>query len=285
MAIQLTIIDADNDLIADGPATINQNFQSIETHINAIEDVLQTDSSTLKLTNKATIPNNSIESDSITLVIAAGNALVVSPDGGSSVASISAEGQITVRNVIATGVDAETSSFGDAIFTGDITAEGGVAIDGLLDLSQENSRVARKYRTLSVTDANIGTSATSPVDVTNDDILYLDYYNSGGALGGDADVRLDTSGLADGQILKIICLRTNTGGVQRLNNGAVGTEIFAYIDPNGSGFTTVSSATKPAFAPNASPDNQSWMLAQWTDIGGGNYRLVVLDSVNVSGIS
>ena len=61
MAITLILIDADNDIIADGPAVLNQNFQSIEQHINNLEEIVQTDSNTIKLANKATIPNNSIE--------------------------------------------------------------------------------------------------------------------------------------------------------------------------------------------------------------------------------
>jgi len=284
MAINLTLIDADNDIIADGPVTLNQNFQSIEQHINSIEEIVQTDSSTIKLTNKATIPNNSIESDAITLVISTGNALIVSPDGGGAVASIDAEGQISGRNIIATGVGVEGSSFGDATFTGDVAAEGEVSIDGLLKLNNTNSRVAKKYRTLAVSDANIGNAATNPVNVTFDDVLYLNYNNGGGALGGDADVKLDTSLLEDGQVIKLICMRTNVGGAQRLNNGGVGTEVFAYVDANGVGFQTISSAVKPAFEPAASPNNQSYLVAQWTDIGGGNYRLVVLESKNVSGV-
>jgi len=284
MAITLTLIDADNDIIADGPATLNANFQSIEQHINDIEDIVQTDSSTIKLTNKATIPNNSIESDAITLVIATGDALIVSPDGGGAVASITAEGEITGRNIIVTGVGAEGSSFGDATFTGAVAAEGEVSIDGLLKLNNPNSRVARKYRSFAISDANIGLAATNPIDISVDDTLYLNYDNGGGALGGDADVNLDTSLLEDGQVIKLICLRVNVGGAQRLNNGGVGTEVFAYIDANGVGFQTISSAVKPAFEPAASPDNQSWLIAQWTDIGGGNYRLVVLESKNVSGV-
>lgn len=283
MAIQLTLIDPDNDIIADGPATLNANFQSIEQHINNLEDIVQTDTKTIKLTNKATIPNNSIEADSLTLVLATGNAFIINPDGGGATISMNSEGQISGRNIVVTGVGAEASAFGDAIFSGAITA-GNTTIDGLLKLNEANSRMARKYRTLSVTDANIGNAATSPVDVTMDDILYLDYNNGAAPLGGDADIKLDTSNLEDGQIIKLTCLRTNSGGAQRLNNGAVGTEVFAYIDPNGSGFQTISSATKPAFEPQSSPDNQSWMELQWTDIGGGNYRLVVLDSKNVSGV-
>lgn len=283
MAIQLTLIDADNDIIADGPATLNQNFQAIETHINSLEELLQTDSKTIRLTNKATIPNNSIEADSITLVLAAGNAIVINPDGGGATISMSSVGQISARNVVVTGVGAEASSFGDATFTGNITAKS-ILVDGLLKMNEANSRMARKYRKIAVTDANIGVSATNPISVATDDILYLDYNNSGGSLGGDGDVKLDTSELVDGQVLNIICFRTNSGGSQKLNNGAVGTEIFAYIDPNGAGYQTVSSAVKPSFEPQASPNNQSWLKAQWTDIGGGNYRLVVLNSKNVSGI-
>ena len=283
MAITLTLIDADNDIIADGPAVLNQNFQSIEQHINDLEELVQTDSNTIKLTNKATIPNNSIEAASITLVVATGNALIISPDGAGATVTIDSVGEITARNIIVTGVDTEASQFGDATFNGDVIA-GNVVVDGLLKMNEANSRMARKYRSLAVTDANIGNAATSPVDVTTDDVLYLDYNNAGGALGGDADVKLDTSNLEDGQVIKITCLRTNTGGVQKLNNGTVGVEVFAYVDPNGSGFQTISSTTKPAFAPLASPDNQSWLEAQWTDIGGGNYRLVILDSKNVTGV-
>lgn len=283
MAITLILIDADNDIIADGPAVLNQNFQSIEQHINNLEEIVQTDSNTIKLANKATIPNNSIEAASATLVVATGNALIVNPDGAGVTVTIDSIGEITARNIIVTGTAAEASQLGDAIFNGDITA-GNVVVDGLLKMNEANSRIARKYRLLAVTDANIGNAATSPVNVTADDILHLDYNNAGGALGGDADVKLDTSNLEDGQIIKITCLRINTGGSQRLNNGSVGTEVFAYIDPNGSGFQTISSTIKPAFAPLASPDNQSWLEAQWTNIGGGNYRLVVLDSKNVTGV-
>lgn len=283
----VTIINIDpNDPISNGPSEINANFSAVKQHIEELESLLSPSNNTLKLTNLTTIPANSIESEAITLTKASGNALVIAPAGGSTVATIDVDGNASVNKVVASGTgSANRSEFQDVLIDGEVELNGDLTANALLDLKATDGRIAYKSTVYTITDANVGNSATNPLDISKQAVIYLDYHNSGNSLGNNGEVKLDLTNMEEGQIIEFLCLRTNAGGSQALHNGDSGSEIFAYIDPTGSGFTTISSTTKPAFTPGSTPDNRSRLKCQWKDIGGGNFRLVVLEAENVTGVN
>lgn len=283
MAITLTTINV-NDPVANGPATINGNFSTIKQHIDDIENLLNPANGKLQLTSQTTIANNSIECAAITLTAATGNVLVVSPNGGTATVTLTATGALSLLNVVATGTGADKSSFGDADFTGAVNFNSDTKAKGKLLLNDANTQIANKYRVAVLADTNMGSGATAPLDISKDQLVYLDYDNSGNPLAGSGQLKLDTTNLLDGQILKLHCYRDNASGMA-LYNGTTGNEVFAFIDPNGTGYTSIAAASCPEFAPSSSPNNQSWLVVQWTNIGSGTFRLVVLDSKLVNNVN
>lgn len=281
--ITLTTIDP-NDPISDGPSDINDNFSTIKQHIDDLENLLNPSNNTMKLQDKVTIPANSIESSTIALTGLTGILITINPDGAGATYTVSSDGDIVARKITCSGTGANKSVFADLDITGALGITGVTTLNELLDLTSANSRVARKYSKYDIVDGNLGSGATAKVDISKDYVIYFDYDNGGGALAGDADVHLDTANFVLGQIFRIHCFRINATGM-KLHNGGVGTEVFAFIEPNGAGYTTISSTTKPEFDPSTTPDNQSWLEVQWTDIGAGELRLVVLDSKLMVGVS
>ncbi len=278
MAITLVTIDPNNP-ISDGPTEINSNFTAVKSHIDDLEALLAPATNTLKLTNTTTIPNNSIESATITLSATSGNAFVVAPGGGSSTFSVTFDGIATGFKFVATGTGSGNASlFQFATFAGDVTFSGAAAFAGVVDFTAAGTVIKNKVTTFTITDANCGSGATNKVDVSKEQLVLLDYNNSGGALAGNADVNLDLTSLVEGSVIEIHCLRKNSSGNQKLYNGTSGNEIFAYIDPNGSGITTISNTSLPTFDVQPSPDNKCYIRCRFTNIGGGTFRLLVIDS-------
>jgi hypothetical protein len=282
MAITLTPINPSDPMSA-GPQTLNNNFTAIKQHIDDIEALLNPSSNTLKLTNILTIPNGSIEASTFAASAATGIVFLVNPNATGVTMSITAEGDISARKIDLTGTGTEKSTIADLDINGALNINGNTVVGGLVSFTGTNARVAHKYSVIGIVDGNIGAAATNTVDISKEHIVYLDYNNGAAALSGDADVKLDTTNFANGQIFKLYCFRKNANAM-RLHNGGVGTEVFAYIDPNGAGYTTISSTTKPQFDVQVSPNNQSFIEVQWTNIGAGTYRLVVLDSKNIIGV-
>jgi hypothetical protein len=157
-------------------------------------------------------------------------------------------------------------------------------MNGVLDLAKTNSVVKNKYTRINVVSANTGASAATPLDLSKQNRVFLDYTNGGSALSNGGQVKLDTTNFVDGQELEIHCAGTNSAGMA-FRNGTNGSEIFAYIDPSTGGFSTISALTMPTFAPQASPNNQSYMRCMWTNIGSNVFRLVILESVRMTGVS
>lgn len=279
--ITLATINA-NDPISDGPNTLNSNFSAIKQHIDDLENLLNPTNNTLKLTNLATIPNDSIESASITLTQTSGNVLVVAPNGGTATLTITFDGKISGTNVTLTGTGADKSVIEDLDINGDLNINGDAVVDALINFSGANARVAWKTRMITLVDANMGSGATVLIDVSKDAITHLDYYNGGVALAGNSELKLDTTNFIEGQIFEFHCARINSGGM-RFYNGTLSNEIFAYLEPNGAGYTSVAAGTKPEFTPSTTPNNQSYGRFQWTNIGGGNMRLVLLNQLNMTG--
>jgi hypothetical protein len=274
----MDIVDIElSDLVSNGPNVINQNFATVKSHVESLESILNPESSVLKLTDLLSIPNGGIESSSLALTLGAGLAFVINPGGNGNVMTVSTTGAISCKSVVTT----DTSTFAGLVTTG-LGVNGVFQMNGELDVSLINSVVKEKYTTYSISDANIGNDASNPIDLSKQKYVDFDYYNGGVNLGGDADVKLDMSNMVHKQIIRIQCFRTNGAGMS-LNNGVSGNEVFAYIDPT-QGYVTVSASTKPSFNPQSSPNNQSYLVCQYRNIGGGVYKLVILEAKNVSGV-
>ncbi len=270
-----------NDAIANGPAIINQNFQLAKTHIDDLEDLLNPVSNSLQLTALATIPANSAEMASLTLTAITGLVFTVAPNGASAVATIDSAGVATFLKILATGAGAPNKSvLQDLDINGLATFNGNAALLGLVNLTGPNSRLASKYRVVSLTNANMGGSATTPVDISKDNVLFLDY----SAVSVTTGIKFDLTAVADGQEFLLILLKNAAGGTNALNNGTSGNEIYSFIDP-ASGFITISSSVEPQFTPIASPNELSFVKLKYLNIGGGNFRLVVLDAKQMSGVA
>lgn len=272
-----------SDLVDNFPASYNSNMNSIKVHIDDLENMLISASKTLKLTNLTSVPNGGIEASVITLTATTGNVFSVSPNGGTAVAVLTSAGALTAVSITATGTGSSKSSIVDLDITGILQITGYTTINSKILFTGANSQLAFKSRVVAITNAMTGSGATNPLDISKDYIVYLDCNNSGATLANDSEIKLDTSNLIEGQIIKFHLLRQNIGS-QKFFNGATGAEIFAYVDPT-AGFVSIAAGTKPEFQPSASPNNQSYVLTQWTNIGGGVFRLVILESKNVINVS
>lgn len=278
--ITLTPIDP-NDAIANGPAVLNQNFDTIKTHIDDLEDLLSPVNKSLRLTSLATIPANSIEAATMTLTGISGLVLAIAPNAGPAVASLDSVGVMTVLKLIATGPGAANKSVLQQLEVqgqGDFDAV--VNFLDLVNLTSPNARQATKYRVLALVNGNMGNAASNPVDISKDNIIFLDY----SAVSLTSGLNLNLSGVADGQEFTFILHRNAASGTNALYNGTTGNEIFAYLDP-ASGFVTVSSLVEPQFTPAPSPNQLSFMKVKYMNIGGGNFRLVVLDHKQTAGVN
>jgi hypothetical protein len=281
MAITLVNIDQ-NDAIANAPAILNQNFDTIASHIDDLEELLSPVSKTIKLTNLTTIPANSIEAESLVLTKSSGLVMVVSPGGGAAVASLDVNGIMSVFKIVASGIgDANKSVLQDLEALGASSFQGASAFGNLVSLVGADSRLATKSRRVNLTDANMGETATNPIDVSKDNILMLDYSGVTIVEG----IKFDLTNMVEGQELTLILLRNAAGGTQALHNGTTGNEIYAYINPATTGFVTISSATRPQFTPAASPNQLSIIKVKWMNVGSGTFRLVVIDSKQATGVA
>jgi len=280
--IQLTRLSL-NALVVNYINTHNQNCVVLENSINALNDLIATNSKTVSLT--ARIPskqNGSAEMSALYLTAEAGIVFSVNPNGGNAVAALDVSGILSLVKVAASGTGDNKSTFADANFSGAVGIDGGLTVNSHLNMLGSNSKSSWKYRSVTVTSSMTGAGATNPLDISKDYIIHLDYNNSGAALPNNSEIKLDTSGLSEGQIVKFYCLRENSGG-QRIFNGTTGAEVFAYINPS-SGMVSISAATKPTFSPAAAPDGLTYMVCQWTNIGGNQFRLLVIESKNVTNV-
>lgn len=276
-----------NQPISEAPAVLNGNFTAIKQHIDDLEGIIGISAKTIKLTNFVTLPNGSAEMASLVLTGNTGLVLAVAPNGGAAAATLDFEGRIAVKKLTASGTGTERSVIADLLVSGASEFTSPVTVNAAFKIIGANARKVEKYRVIQITDANIGPAATNPVDASKDIYLMLDCDNGGNPLcpsGQEPIIKLDTTQFMDGQILWMYCYRKNVLSGQKLYNGTAGAEIFAYINPT-TGYQSISYLVYPEFAPQASPNSQSWIKLQWTNIGGGNYRLVVLDSLNVNGVS
>jgi hypothetical protein len=286
MAITITNLDP-NSPISQGPATINQNFATVKTAVDALQALLNAANNTMKLTNLTTIPANSAEMSSLTLTAASGTAISLNPSGGSATFSLTFDGKISGLNITLTGTGVDKSVIADLDVNGAVAfgTASTVNANGKFLFRGTNSQLAFKYLKVDIVDANTGASATNPIDVSKEYTLMFNYDNSATPLANAGVVKLDTTNVEDGQILRIHCIGTNASGMKLYNGASLGNEIFAYIDPASNTFTSISHLVEPTFSPTASPNNQSFLEVQWINIGGGNFRFVILDSKNMTNVN
>lgn len=265
------------------PSILNANFSLIETNINLLLNKLDTANSSLKLVSSlASVPQGGVGASNLILI---GNTGIISKiikiSGITQTVTYSCDvdGNITSNDITSSG-DITVAGFVEV--TGIINAFGGIKLVGILDITE--GVVKNKYESINVVSANTGASAANPIDPAGSQIVFLNYDNSGNALGNAGAVKLVTANLTEGQIIEFHCTGTNVSG-QSFYNGTSGNEIFAYTNPGGPGFTSISNTVKPSFNPGSAPDTKSWMRVMWMDIGSGVFRLVVLDSKNVDGVS
>lgn len=266
------------------PGLVNASLTIIKDAVNALLSGYDTGNNSIKLVNVSSVAAGTVAAAGISLYSSSTNTVlsVYQNVSNSNVLTVSltTDGVATLKKVVVNG--SAESSFGAALrVTGVLYADGGMECDGVLDLSKTNSAVKNKYLTKSLVDAN---TSTSPLDLGSHYIVFLNYYNGGSNLANSGAVKINTSTLREGQILRLHCLGSNGSGM-KLYNGTNGNEIFAFIDPSTHDFNTISASTLPTFSPSTSPNNQSWLEVMWMNIGSGTYRLVVLNSKLVSGVS
>lgn len=280
MAISWTEIN-DSDEISSAPAVLNGNFTVFEEHINAIEELLNPTNKVINLTNKTTLPNGGIEGSAVVATATSGNLFVGSPNGGALVFYVTYEGDITGRKTVLSGTGDNKSTIAEAVIN--TLSVGSLTLTGVVDLTGASTVVKQKYGSVQLTDSNIGAAASSPVDISKGNNLFFNYYNGGVALTGVADVKLDLANMVEGQVVRIHCLGSNASGM-RIFNGTTNNEIFARINPSTGGFQSIAAASKPTFSVSTAPNDQAWLVCQWVNIGGGTFRLLILDSKNISNI-
>jgi hypothetical protein len=268
------------------PNLINASLTIVKDAINSMLAGYDPDNNSVKLVSVGSVPAGTIAAAGISLYASSGNVLAVYQNvSNSNVLSVSvtADGVATIKKLVVNG--SLESLFGAALrVSGILYADNGVEVNGILDLSKSGSVVKHKYATAAIVDANTGANATVPLELATAEKVFLNYGNGGSSLANTGAVKINTSSLHDGQVVELYCLGGNSSGM-RLYNGTNGSEVFAYINPATGAFTSVSAVTLPAFTPAASPNNQSYLKCMWMNIGSNTFRLVVLDSKNVTGVS
>jgi len=279
MSITLTRINS-AEAIKSAPDLFNQNYDILENTINNQLSLLSITDNKLKLTNFLSIPSNSIEAATIAITGQSGNVISVSPAGAGNILTIDNLGNLTAKSLIANGTGNTDKSVFNTVDVLEILNVNEIVLAGNLNLSGTNTKVIKKLDTIDLTDANFGASAPNPLDIQYNSTILLNY----SAVTSTDGLNLDTSNITEGQEFELHCLTTSTSGNQKLYNGTSGDEIFAYINPTGTGITIISNTVSPEFVPTA-VDTKSYLKIRWTNIGGGIFKFLVIDSKNVTGVS
>lgn len=274
-----------SDVISDAPAYFNDIFESIETHINGIEKVIDDKTKIINLTDKAvSTQNGSMVVNTITLVGANGILLSLSPNAVEELLSIDAKGNIICQKIVAKSEE-EPSEFKEIVTKG-IESTDVLKASGIVDFGGSVGLV-KNYSVIKLKQNNIGANATTPVKIDDKQIVYFDYSEITNVGGGLNDVKIDISNLKDGQIWKFYLLGRSAVGESRIYNGSTGDELFCFVNPlnQSSGYHTIPASAQPTFKPLAQTNRKTaWMEVQWTNVGSGIYRFVILDGANMENI-
>lgn len=274
-----------SDVISDAPAYFNDIFETLETHINNLEKVIDDKTKIINLTDKAvSTQNGSMIVNTITLVGTNGVLLSLNPGAIEELLSIDAKGNITCQKVVAESEE-EPSEFKEVVAKGVETTDT-LKATGLVDFGGAVGLV-KNYSVIKLKQNNIGANATTPVKIDDKQIIYFDYSEITNVGGGLNDVKIDISTLKDGQIWRFYLLNKSAVGESRIYNGSTGDELFCFINPlnQSSGYHTIPASAQPAFKPLAQINKKTaWVEVQWTNIGSGIYRFVILDGANMENI-
>ncbi len=282
MAYTATLIDP-NTPISGGPTVININFTAIAAEFASIENFLNPSAQTLRMTSLfSSIPAGGAEAASISLSKSSGNAIIIAPSGGTVNYTVDVNGVTTGLKYIATGTGGgDISIFQKSTFNGATINNASSTFNSVVDFRGATTVIQSKYNLITITSSMIGSGATTPLDLSKEDVAIIDCSNGAVGFGGSPYIKLDTTNLKDGQIINIYLAAVNTDG-QGLYNGD---GLFYYLNTAGSGLTAISPSVHPIFLPSTSPDTQSYIKLQYLNIGGGIYKFVVLESLHVTGVS
>ena len=197
--------------------------------------------------------------------------LNVIPNGTSSVMSISNLGDITCNSINGVG---GSSTLGDTTTSKLTTQE--LVSNTKTDLS--GSSLVLSHDVVQIVSANIGSSATNPLDISNKQIVMLDGSNGGTQLvapASDATIKLDTTNVVTGQIIEFRLLKKNNTNKLKMLNGDATAPLFAKID-FASGYQDIAYTVYPEFDDTFNGD--VFLKCQWVETSAGQFRLVILES-------
>lgn len=264
------------------PAIINTNFQNVNNELTSIANLLNVANSSLALNKKISAPANGIEASAIILTAISGLLINCMPNGVSTVFSVSNLGEISALKIMLD--QSQVSDFGGGNFYGDIVAKEKVTIEKTLDLSSANTAILHKHNIVTITPANIGSSATNPIDISKLQEIMLDASNGGSQLvapASDATINIDTSNIQKGQIFTMRLFKKNATNTLKLLNGDGNGSLFAKIDYV-QGYLDIAHTVFPEF--DDSVAGYSWIKVQWVEVAPSVFRFVILDSNNMNNI-
>ena len=216
------------------PEKINTNFKRVKAIIDKIEAKWVLNSNKLKLVDELEPSTNGITANSIGLSATSGNALYVSPSGGSIVFSVDYRGYMILQKI--TSTSDQVSSFKKFAVTDESAFGGIVSVNGVLDLTGVESKTKQKVSNLAIISSNIGSTAIAPVDLgTFGKYAFLDCSNSGTNLNGSgtANIKLNVNNVALGQEFVIYVDKVNSFDKTGFYNGIAGSEVFAGLSLTG----------------------------------------------------
>lgn len=256
------------DIVSDAPQFFNEIFTTLEDHINALEGVLDNDTKIINLANSnIQVPAGSLIANNIVLLGKSETVFSIS-NSINELLSLSSTGSLKCQQVIAKG---NTNSEIDNLDTKTVTVEKSLTVNGTLTLSS----VIKKAKKITLESSNMGELATSPIQIADAHLILFDYRSLSEARN---QVNLDTTNIVENQTFRLQLLsKPGSGKAEILKE-----DLFAMIDPTeNTGFRSL--ASDPEFvSENVNGKRESYLDVQWMNIGNGTFKLVILDSKNVT---
>lgn len=277
---QITPIDP-NESISLAPAKLNQNFENIRAELAAIAAVLKIANTSLELNHKKVADAKGIEAASIILTAASGNFIKGFTDGTTDVFGVSSTGVITAAS-LSLNVTLD-STFGGGLFKKAVTFEKTTTFSGDVKFAG-GGVLTMPTRILTVDPTNIGAAATSPINISGDMNVMLVCDNGGSQFlpsGSDVLIKIDRTTLKENQVVTLRMLKKNSINSMKLWNGSNVEPLFAKIDYN-SGISDIAYTVFPEF--NTAAQGLAWIQCQYIQVTTGVFRLVILDSNNMTNV-
>lgn len=257
-----------NDIISDAPQFFNEIFSILEDHINALEGVLDTDTKVINLTNSnVPTPAGSLVANNIVLLGKSDTVLSIS-NSVNELLSLSSDGSLKCQQLIVKG---DTNSEIDNLDTKTVTVERSLTVNGTVTLSS----VIKKAKKITLDNSNIGELATTPIQISDAHLILLDYHSLSEARN---QVNLDTTTVVENQTFRLQLLSNPASGKAEI----LKEDLFAVIDPTtATGFKSLTNDPEFTYE-NVAGKRESYLDVQWMNIGNGTFKLVILDSKNVT---